>query len=111
MSKKTKLVRVLEVILDENQPADIIADTHHKTLFGITDAENTPKVQKLESLIYGLNSKVTVLADQISQLNERIVSMLTLQEELLYTIDQAETREDNPPQLTVDFEEKKFGLN
>lgn len=111
MSQKTKLTKTLETILEESQSTEFTAATYHETLFEITGAEKMQKVKELESLVYGLSSKVTVLTDQISQLNERIVGMMTLQEELLYTIDQAETREDNTPQFTVDFEEKKFGLN
>lgn len=111
MSEETKLTRALEAILEDNQPSDVATDTYRKTLFEITDAEKTPEVKKLESIVNGLSSKVAILTDQILQLNERIVSLMTLQEEFLYTMDQAETREDNTPQFTVDFEEKKFGLN
>ena len=111
MTPKTKLAEVLELILEESQPSDLVANVYPETPFDITNAEKTQKIMRLESLVCGLSTKVTVLTDQISELNERIVSMMTLQEELLYTFDQAESMEDNAVQFTVDFEGKKFGLN
>ena len=109
MSENTKLTHIITNITDEVRPSEV--DRGSLGMTTITDADKTPEVKKLESLVYGLDTKIIILAEHISQLNERIVSLMTLQEELLYTIDQSESREDNIPQFTVDFEEKKFGLN
>ena len=90
---KTKLIRTLEAI------------------FEFTESNRQQKIEELESLVGNLGTKVTTLTDEVVQLNERIVSLMTLQEELLYTFEQTDAREDNTPEFTVDFEEKKFGLN
>lgn len=111
MSFKTKLNQALEALIETPEKDKTPQDEYRTTLFNFIENDKTRKIQELESLVCGLSSKVTVLTDKVQQLNERIVNLTTLSEELLYTIEQTEQREDNLPVFNLNSEEKKYGLN
>ena len=108
MSLKTKLVRVLESLLDEANNSIALANSTKKTTaskyFEIQSGQNI-------DLLKNLGARITILSDKIQQLNENVIHLTTLHEETLYMLDQVQQTEDNRPAISIDSEEKKFQLN
>lgn len=112
MSFKAKITEALETILEDVQTSTEAASIYQKTFTGPTTEDSSAQtIDELHSMICTLNAKMSILIDKVEELNENVVNVATLQEEMLYTFEQFEQREDNTPKLTVHSVEKKYGLN
>lgn len=115
MTLKNKFVKALEILLSDESTQSLAGkkeQNYEEFLAQFTDNSEFQKIRELQSMVYGLSSKVTVLADKVNELNDQIVNLTTLNEELLYVIDQGiGQQEDNETSVSVHFKAKKYELN
>jgi len=122
MTLKNKFVKALEILLSDESTQSLAGkkeQNYEEFLAQFTDNSEFQKIRELQSMVYGLSSKVTVLADKVTvladkvnELNDQIVHLTTLNEELLYVIDQGiGQQEDNETSVSVHFKAKKYELN
>lgn len=118
MTLRSRFVKALEVLIsNENpKPAEKKDQNYDKFLAQFTDNSDAQKIRELQTMVYGLSSKVTMLTDKVRELNEQINNLTMLNEELLYALEQGleqayETEEDKESSVSVNFKPKKFELN
>lgn len=114
MIKKQNLVKAMKTLLEINNEEEVSNNNDYKNLLKkFTDEDNqSRKIRELESLVYGLSSKVTVLTDKVNELNEQIIHLSTINEELLYVLENGyNQQEDNDSPVRLNFKDKKFELN
>lgn len=115
MNLRNKFAKALEVLLSNENPHNQAqkANSYEAFLNQFTDTtEDIRKIRELEALVYGLSAKMTVLADKVHELNSQIVNLTTLNEELLYALDESEgQQEDNDTSVSLNFRMKKYELN
>lgn len=115
MTLKSKFVKALEILLSDESTQALARkkeQNYEEFLAQFTDNSDFQKIRELQSMVYGLSSKVTVLADKVNELNDQITNLTTLNEELLYVIDQEiGEQENNESSVSVNFKTKKHELN
>lgn len=113
MILRNKIVKTLENLLSNEAVQEKIKELQLKfdQRKQVSNLE-MQKIKELESFIYSLGTKITILSDKVHELNNQIVNLSTLNEELLYIIDQGiEPQEDNEASLRVNSKVRKFELN
>lgn len=114
MIKKQNLVKAMKTLLEISNEEEIDNNNDYRSLLRKYTEENSKsrKIRELESLVYGLSSKVTVLTDKVNELNEQIIHLSTINEELLYVLENGyNQQEDNEGLVRLNFKNKKFELN
>jgi len=114
MSIDNKFVGTLENLLTEEIPSSNLQEEINYSNFTASDtqAEDPQKIKDLQKMLFTLNTKVSTLTNKVAELNQQIIDLTTLNEELIYMIDQGLIpEEDNEALLSVNFEDKKYELN
>ena len=90
MTLKRKFVKALEILFsdDESQLLSKEGQSYEQFLSQFTDNSDAQKIRELQNMVYGLSAKMTVLTDKVHELNDQIVNLTTINEELMYALDQ-----------------------
>jgi hypothetical protein len=127
LAKSIKKVLIQELLEDEIQEqkatANVVSPTNKENnasrtaLMNYTSdqynsgSNSIQKIKELENLVTKLNSKVTFLTEKINSFEDKINNLTSLNEELLFTIDQKKDTQDKEDQNTLNSGIKKFVMN
>jgi exonuclease VII small subunit len=127
LAKSIKNVLIQELLEDEiqkqktttnfSQPTNKENNAYRSALMNYTSEQfmsgsgSEQKIKELENLVTKLNSKVTFLTEKINSFEDKINNLTSLNEELLFTIDQKKDTQDKEDQSTLNSDIKKFGMN